>query len=121
MEIRHQPYQYDKSNYTVDQHRFQAQEFRVYHRAAAISDAFTNMFDIWHINRSKVYAVVLDNARNMAKVTEESQLKGIWHMSHTLHLAMNEGVLSQRSVKDVLAIGRRIVGHFKHSQLTYSC
>ncbi len=78
------------------------------------------MFDTWHIDQSKVYAIVSDNARNMTKAIEDSQLKGIRCMAHTLHLAENEGVLSQRTVKDVLAIGRRIVGLFKHSQLAYS-
>ncbi len=97
-----------------------SQEFRGSHTAAAISDAFANMFDTWHIDQSKVHVIVSDNARNMIKAIEDSQLKGIRCMAHTLHLAVNEGVLSQCSVKDVLAIGRRIVGHFKHSQLAYS-
>ncbi|XP_061128956.1 zinc finger BED domain-containing protein 4-like [Syngnathus typhle] len=97
-----------------------SQEFRGSHTAAAISDAFTNMCDTWHIDRSKVHAIVSDNARNMTKAIEDSQLKGIRCMAHTLHLAVNEGMLSQRSVKDILTIGRRIVGHFKHSQLAYS-
>ncbi|XP_048849254.1 zinc finger BED domain-containing protein 4-like [Brienomyrus brachyistius] len=97
-----------------------SQEFRGSHTAAAISDAFANMFDTWHIDRSKVHVIVSDNARNMANAIEDSQLKGIRCMAHTLHLVVSDGVLSQRSVKDVLAIGRRIVGHFKHSQLAYS-
>ena len=29
--------------------------------------------------------------------------------------------VSQRSTADVVAMGRRIVGHFKHSQVAYSC
>lgn len=33
---------------------------------------------------------------------------------------MNEGLLSQRSLSDALAICIKIVGHFKHSQLNYS-
>lgn len=43
-------------------------------------------------------------------------------MTRTLHLCrdVNKGVLSQRSTKDVLAIGRRILGHFRHPQLAYS-
>lgn len=98
-----------------------SQEFRGSHTAADISDAFAYMFDTWQIDRSKVHVIVSDNARNMIKAIEDSQLKGIRCMAHTPHLAVNEGVLSQRSIKDVLAIGRRIVGHFKHSQLAYSC
>uniref|UniRef100_A0A3P8U0R1 BED-type domain-containing protein n=1 Tax=Amphiprion percula TaxID=161767 RepID=A0A3P8U0R1_AMPPE len=35
-------------------------------------------------------------------------------------LVVNEGLLSQRNVSDALAVGRKIVGHFKHSQLAYS-
>lgn len=30
---------------------------------------------------------------------------------------MNEGVLAQRSIADVVAMEKRVVGHFKHSQL----
>ena len=38
---------------------------------------------------------------------------------HTLQLIINYGVLSQRMVKDTLAICQKIVGHFKHSPLAY--
>lgn len=41
-------------------------------------------------------------------------------MAHTLQLAVHDGVLSQRSVSDCAAIGRKIVGHFCHSQLATS-
>lgn len=34
--------------------------------------------------------------------------------------SLNEGVLSQRSIADVVAVGKKIVGHFKHSQLACS-
>ena len=54
-----------------------SQEFRGSHTAAAISDAFANMFDTWHIDPSKVHTIVSDNARNMTKAIEDSQLKGI--------------------------------------------
>ena len=36
---------------------------------------------------------------------------------HSLQLVVNDGVLSQRSVKDFLAICRYIVGHFNHSSV----
>ncbi|KAK0140006.1 Zinc finger BED domain-containing protein 4 [Merluccius polli] len=35
-------------------------------------------------------------------------------------IAVHEGVLSQRSIADIIATGRKIVGHFKHSPLAYS-
>ncbi|XP_073718457.1 zinc finger BED domain-containing protein 4 [Misgurnus anguillicaudatus] len=74
-----------------------SQEFRGSHTAVAISEAFANMFDNWRIDRSKVHAVVSDNARNMAKAMEDSKLKGIRCMAHTIQLAVNEGLLSQRT------------------------
>ncbi|KAB5526077.1 hypothetical protein PHYPO_G00147550 [Pangasianodon hypophthalmus] len=41
-------------------------------------------------------------------------------MADSLQLAVAEGVMSQRSIADLIASGRRIVGHFKHSLLAYS-
>ncbi|XP_036417200.1 zinc finger BED domain-containing protein 4-like isoform X1 [Colossoma macropomum] len=43
-----------------------------------------------------------------------------FHALHTLQLAVNEGLLAQRSVADAVAVGRKVVGHFKHSTLSYS-
>lgn len=43
-------------------------------------------------------------------------------MAHTccIQLAVNEAVLSQRSITDCVSIRRKMVGHFKHSQLAAS-
>lgn len=41
-------------------------------------------------------------------------------MAHTLPLAVSEGVLFQRSIADVVAVEKRVVGYFKHLQLEYS-
>lgn len=38
-------------------------------------------------------------------------------MAHTIQLAVHDGLLSQCSIADVIAIGRKIIGHFKHSPL----
>lgn len=40
--------------------------------------------------------------------------------SHLIQLVVHEGLLSQRSVGDVLASGRKIIGHLKHSPLATS-
>lgn len=97
-----------------------SQEFTGSHTATAISATFENMFDTWKIDKSQVHAVVRDNAKNMAKAMKDSGLTSFGCMAHTLQLAVHEGVLSQRSISDVVAIGRKIVGHFKHSPLAYS-
>ena len=51
---------------------------------------------------------------------QDAGLPSLECMAHTLQLAVHEGVLSQRSISDIIATGRRIVGHFKHSALAYS-
>jgi hypothetical protein len=37
-----------------------------------------------------------------------------------IQLVVHDGLLSQRSVSDALASGRKIIGHFKHSPLATS-
>ncbi|XP_060769444.1 zinc finger BED domain-containing protein 4-like [Neoarius graeffei] len=112
--------QWVDENFKLRQVVLQSQEFKGSHTAGAISDAFNRMFESWQIDRARVHAVVSDNARNMVKAMEDNGLKGIRCMAHTLQIAVNEGVLSQRSIVDIISTGRKIVGHFKHSPLAYS-
>ncbi|KAJ4927700.1 hypothetical protein JOQ06_015503 [Pogonophryne albipinna] len=56
----------------------------------------------------------------MVKAMDDLEVKSVGCVSHTLQLAVHEGLLSQRSVIDALATARKIVGHFKHSPLAYS-
>lgn len=97
-----------------------SQEFAGTHSASAISEAFEKMFQTWKIDKTRVHAVVRDNARNMTKAMMDSGLASFGCMAHTLQLAIHDGVFSQRSLTDVVAICRKIVGHFKHSPLAYS-
>lgn len=97
-----------------------SQEFTGTHSASAISEAFEKMFETWKIDKTRVHAVVRDNARNMTKAMTDSGLASFGCMAHTLQLAIHDGVFSQRSITDVVAICRKIVGHFKHSPLAYS-
>lgn len=41
-------------------------------------------------------------------------------MAHTLQRAVNGGALPQCNIADALAVGRHVVGHFKHSPLACS-
>ncbi|KAJ3607293.1 hypothetical protein NHX12_025603 [Muraenolepis orangiensis] len=97
-----------------------SQEFPGSHTAAALVTAFENMFQTWNIPKEKVHVILRDNARNMVKAMKDAGWQSLGCMAHTLQLAVHEGVLSQRSISDIAAIGRRIVGHFKHSPLAYS-
>lgn len=61
-----------------------------------------------------------DNARNMTKALDEGMLPNLPCMAHTIQLAVHEGLQSQHSIIDAVATGRKVVGHFKHSPLSYS-
>lgn len=87
--------------------------------ASNLATAFQNMFQTWKVPKERIHAILRDNARNMAKAMEDAQLPSLPWFSHTLQLAIHDAVLSQRSIKDTIAAGRRIVGHFKHSPLAY--
>ncbi len=78
------------------------------------------MFAQWNITKDMVHVVLRDNGRNMVKAIEDCGLNSLGCMAHTLQLAMHEGVLSQRSISNCMAIGRKIVRHFKHSHLAMS-
>lgn len=97
-----------------------AQECCGSHTAAMICQAFETMLERWNITKDKVHVVLRDNARNMTKAMEDCGLASIGCMAHTLQLAVNEAVLSQRSITDCVSISRKMVGHFKHSQLATS-
>ncbi|XP_061913720.1 zinc finger BED domain-containing protein 4-like [Entelurus aequoreus] len=97
-----------------------SQECRGSHTYDAISSAFEGMFEKWKIPKAKAHVVVRDNARNMAKATMEFGVASLPCMAHTLQLAVNGGALLQRSISEALAVGRRLVGHFKHSPLACS-
>lgn len=68
----------------------------------------------------KVHAILRDNASNMKKVMRDPGMLSLGCFSHLIQLVVHDGLLSQRSVGDVLANGRKIIGHFKHSPLATS-
>ena len=40
-------------------------------------------------------------------------------MSSNLQRVIHDGVLAQKDIQDLLAAGRRIVGHYKHSNVAF--
>ena len=70
--------------------------------------------------KESIHIIVRDNASNMIKAMEEGGYSDLACFAHTLQLIVHDGVLSQRSVIDIIAICCRIVGHFKRSPLATS-
>lgn len=90
------------------------------HTGEYIAEAFHEMFCSWEINKQdQVHLVVRDNASNMVKAMSDAELPDLGCFAHTLQLVVNEGVLSQRTVIDLIATARKIVGHFRRSCLAY--
>ena len=88
----------------------EAKKVHVSHISDAISAAIKEMLDQFHIPLNKVQVILMDNASNMKKAMDNI---GVWSLgcfAHTLQLVVNEGLLSQRSVFNAIAIGRQIVG-----------
>ena len=98
----------------------QAKNFHGSHTSDTISAAMKEMLDQFHIPLNKVHVILRDNASNMKRAMDNMGVRSLGCFAHTLQLVVNEGLLSQRSVSDAIAVGRHIVGHFKHSPLAYS-
>ena len=96
---------------------FQVCPFPGSHIAEAISEMITKLLDSWAIEKTRVHAVVRDNAANMVAGIEKTELSAIGCTIHTLQLVIKDCIMTQRVVIDMLARCRRIVGHFKHSHL----
>ena len=111
--------QFIDENYVLQRDVLHSQEFSGSHTAVRIAEAFRDMFQAWGIEE-KVHVILRDNASNMRKAMIDAGYPSLPCMAHTLQLVVNEGILAQRAIKDIVAMGRRIVGHFKHSVLNYS-
>ena len=75
------------------------------------------MLDDWKISLLQVHIVIKDNGSNMIKAIAEANLPSFGCFAHSLQLVVNDGILTQRGVRDLLAVCRSIVGHFKYSSV----
>ena len=90
------------------------------HTGEMICSKYKAMFEEWDIKKEQLHLFVVDNASNMRRAMLNDDFPYIGCFSHTLQLIVNDGVLSQRYVKDIVATCHHIVGHFKRSQLACS-
>ena len=85
------------------------------HTGMYIAEKFRDMLSNWNISKEKVHLVLRDNASNMERAMKDADLNSFGCFAHSLQLVVHDGVLSQHAVSDLLAVCRRIVGHFKRS------
>lgn len=96
-----------------------ARHFPGSHKSEHISDMLTEMSTEWNV-KSKIYLVIRDGGSNIVKSVKDLNLESESCFLHNLHLIVTDALNSQRAVKDIIAIGRKIVGHFNHSSLACS-
>ena len=90
------------------------------HTGAYIAQKIKEILESWLISTDQVHVFLRNNGSNMVKAMKDAKLPDLGCFAHTLQLVVHDGVLSQRAVINILAICRKIVGHFKHSSLAYS-
>ena len=78
----------------------------------------TQCVERWQLSE-KLHLVLRDNGRNFVAGLRHANIPNVGCLTHTLQLVVNEGVMAQRQVQDVLGCCRRIVGHFKHSNISW--
>ncbi|XP_071036960.1 zinc finger BED domain-containing protein 4-like, partial [Parasteatoda tepidariorum] len=66
------------------------------------------------------YLTIRDGGSNIVKAVNDLNLESESCFLHNLHLIVSDALNSQRALKDIIALGRRIVGHFNHSSLACS-
>ncbi|KAK0154005.1 Zinc finger BED domain-containing protein 4 [Merluccius polli] len=98
----------------------QVKQCRGSHNRATIAASITDSLNHWEIPLENVHVILRDNASNMKAAMEDMAVPSLGCLAHSLQLVVHEGLMSQRSVSDALANSRKIVGHFKHSQLAQS-
>ena len=87
------------------------------HTGEYIAAQVLSMLEKWEIALQRVHLVITDNASNMAKAMRDASLPHFGCFAHSLQLAINDGLLSQKIVKDIIAICKSIVGHFHRSSV----
>ena len=96
---------------------FQVCPFPGSHTADAISGMILKLLDKWSIDKSRVHAIVRDDAANMVAGIRQCGLLAVSCTIYTLQLVVKDSILVQRSVIDMLATCRKTVDHFKYSSL----
>lgn len=89
------------------------------HTGLNIADRIRETLEEYKIPTNLVSGIVHDNASSMATAVAELEIGHVPCFAHTLQLAVNEGLTVDR-ISRLTAVGRKVVGHFKHSALAYS-
>ena len=68
---------------------------------------------------SKIVCALRDGGSNFVAGFNRFGVPSITCLAHGLQHVIHDGVLAQKDVQDLLAAGRKIVGHYKHSNVAF--
>lgn len=83
-----------------------ASHFPVSHTELNVAESFRNMWDSWGLEASRRHMLVRDGAVNMVLESDLAEIKSVHCSIHLLQLVINNAILSQTTVKDILAKNR---------------
>ncbi|XP_065323357.1 zinc finger BED domain-containing protein 4-like [Gordionus sp. m RMFG-2023] len=95
--------------------------FNESHTAINIAQILDEIINYWGIKKNKLHLIIRDNAPNITLAMKNGKFQRVSCFAHSLQLVAQAAILSQRSIIDMLARVRKIVGHFKHSSIAQNC
>ena len=96
----------------------QASKFNERHTGDNIATMYSDCVCEWKIE-SKIVCALRDGGSNFVAGFNRSGVPSITCLAHSLQRVILDGVLAQKDVQDLLAAGRKIVGHYKHSNVAF--
>lgn len=92
-----------------------ASELTSRHTGETIAQMLVDSLKKWDIENSKVVLILRDAGANMKRATTLGGYQSADCAAHKLNLVVQQGLLSQRSVNDVVAKCKKIASHFHKS------
>ena len=87
------------------------------HTGERIGSMITKCLDSWNLS-DKIHVVVRDNGSNFVAGLRDAAIPSFGCLAHTLQLVVKDSCLAQPVVVDLTAKARKLVGHYKHSNIT---
>lgn len=87
------------------------------HTGEYIRETFLGMLEDWKVSKDRVALALQDSGGNMVKGIRLAELLDHSCTVHSLQLVVNDGLSSQRAVKNIIAILKKCATHFHHSIL----
>ena len=112
------------STWTLCSVVLQTDQFHGTHTAVRLAEHLKSVLVKFNIDTDLVSCVTHDEAANMVAMSrllhEEDGIQGHVCMAHRLQTAIRHGISKTNGVERLLAAGRKLVGHFKQSAVSFS-